>query len=110
MAIDLDHFHQFAVFRPSGDPQALPLQLRHVVVVDLIAVAMTLMHHRAVIGPRRQGLGVEAAGLLPQAHGAAEVLVGAALLDAAFPIRPFGDQANHRMGRVAFDLRRMGAA
>src|SRR5205085_11839131 len=102
------HLRQALARRARRDAVALRLELRHVNIVDLVAVAVALIHFRAVNG-RGEGAGLHGAALRAEAHGAAEVGLLRALLDAAGAVEPFGDQSHHGMRRVGIELGAVGA-
>src|SRR3954463_8275967 len=82
---------------------AFCLELRHVDVVDLVAVPVALVYLGAIDG-KSQGILIDGTLLRPQAHGAAELGLLGALLDAAGAVQPLDDQRHHRMRRVGVEL------
>ena len=98
-------FHDFAqVFarRARRDDQAGFFDARQVMVVRFIAVAMAL-GHRVAVDFGGQCARLDRAGLRAQAHGAAQIRVGVALLDLAVMVLPFVDQRHYRLlGGVVF--------
>src|ERR1051326_6606633 len=82
---------------------ALRLELRHVDVVHLVAVPVALVHVLSING-EGQGIGLDRALLRAQAHGAPELGLLGALLDAAGAVEPLGDERDHRVRRVGVEL------
>src|ERR1022692_5179864 len=100
MAAKLDHFAQVAgggALRPGPDDQAGGLEARQVMIVDLIAVPMSLGDRRRAINPMGERAGDDVARLRPEAHRAAEIGLVIATLDRAIAVLPFRDQRDHRM-------------
>ena len=67
------HFHQCMVFRPARNTQTGILQLFNVVIVDLVAVAMTLYHRFRTVEFTGTRTLRQQAGLPAQTHGATEI-------------------------------------
>ena len=101
---DFDHFDEFAVFGAARHPHAPLLESLHVVVVYFVTMAVPFVDHLLPVGLPGQGILREHTGLFAKAHGAAEVFVAGALFDLAFPVGPFGDQADHRVRRGDVDF------
>src|SRR5688572_15757816 len=105
----IGNFHdlrQDAVRRHAGEQQPLLFQLFLVVDVHLVAMAVPLGDRGLAIdvGDRAARLQDRLVGT--EAHGAAEVAAGGALLELV-AAHPFGHQADHRL-RAGTELRRAG--
>src|SRR5437773_150621 len=103
MAGELHYLGQVLARRARRDLVALRLELRHVDIVDLIAVAMALVHLGAVNGGGQRPR-LDRTLLRAQAHGAAELRFVGAPFDPAGAVEPLGDQRDHRMRRVGIEL------
>src|SRR5689334_14779113 len=73
-------------------------------IVDFIAVAMALDNTVGAVHRARDAAGLEQALLSAEAHGAAEIGSGIAVLDAAVALLPFGNQRDHRMRGVGLEF------
>src|SRR4051812_20053377 len=104
MARQLHHLGQVLARRARRHLVALRLELRQIDVVHLVAVAVALIDLRPV-DRRGGGARLHRAALRPQAHGAAEVGLVRAPLDAAGAVKPFGDERDDRVWRVGIELR-----
>src|SRR5574343_579796 len=109
MRRNLDHLDQQAVHRLRRDGHAGLLHRIAVGVVEFVAVAMAFGHHILAVELVRQRARLQAAFLQAQAHGAAQVGIGAAALDLARGGTPLGDQRDGRIGATAVDLGGVGA-
>src|SRR5687768_16708557 len=105
---ELGHLGQVLGVGLGGDLEPGRFEPRHVVVVGLVAVAMALGHRVLAVDPVRERALLHRAGLRAQAHGAAEVGVGVALLHLAVVVLPLGDQRDHRMRGLGIELGRVG--
>src|SRR5581483_10270736 len=85
------------------DLVALRLELRHVDVVHLVAVAVAFVD-LGTVDRESQRILLDRALLRAQAHGAAEVGFLVAPVDAAGAVHPLGDQRHHRVRRVRVEL------
>jgi hypothetical protein len=54
MVGQLDHLHEAVVGRDAAEHQPVPLQQGAVLVVHLVAVAVSLVNHRVAVHARRQ--------------------------------------------------------
>src|SRR6266705_2076981 len=68
----LDHLAQLALGE-AGNTQTLVLQSLHVLVVDLVAVAVAFVDHVRAVDLARQAPGLERCALSAQAHRPAEI-------------------------------------
>src|SRR2546422_3126691 len=68
MRRQLDHFAQLLALGEAGNAQALVLQSLHVLVVDLIAVAVAFVDHVRAVDLAREAPGLERCALSAQAH------------------------------------------
>ena len=98
MILQFDDLHQRAVGRQSAESHAVFFQAPPVVVVDLIAMAVTLDDDLGIVDPPRQGTVAGEAGVGAQPHGAAF------LGDAALRFH----DVNHRIGGIDIKLRTVG--
>src|SRR5437879_7359140 len=73
MRRQLDHFAQLLALGEAGNAQALVLQSLHVLVVDLIAVAVAFVDHVRAVDLAREGPGLERGALSAPAHRPAAV-------------------------------------
>src|SRR3989454_6949500 len=69
----LDHLAQLLALGEAGNAQALVLQSLHVLVIDLVAVAVALVDHVRAVDLARKAPGFEHRALSAQAHRPAEV-------------------------------------
>src|SRR6266478_248885 len=109
MRRQLDHFAQLLALGEAGNPQALVLQSLHVLVVDLIAVAVAFVDHVRAVDLAREAPGLERGALSAQAHRPAEIGLFVAALDAAVAVLPLGHERDHRVRRVAVEFRAVRA-
>ena len=110
MVGELDHLAKVAgdrALRARAHRQAGLLESRQVMVVDLVAMAMALGDRRRAVDAVRERARHDLAGLRAEAHRAAEVRAGRALLDAAVAVLPLGDQRDDRVRRVGIELGRV---
>src|SRR5258708_14312403 len=108
MAGQLHDLRQVLARRARRDLVALRLELRHVDVVRLVAVAMALVDARPIDGSGQRPR-LDRAALRSEAHGAAELRFFGATLDAAGAVEPLGDERHHRVWRLGTELRAVGA-
>ncbi len=108
MARELHHLGQVLGRGVRRDLVALGLELRHVDVVHLVAVAVALVHFRAIDG-KGQRILFNGTFLRAEAHRAAEVGLLGALLDPAGAVDPLRDQGHDRVRRVLVELGAVGA-
>ena len=106
--IELDHLGERLCIGARGDHHARRFEARHIVVVDFIAMTMTLTYRRALVDTVCECVGTQRARLRAQAHGAAQVGGGIALFDHAVVVLPFGDEGHHRMRRRGIEFGRVG--
>mmetsp|Transcript_41611 Transcript_41611/g.97732 ORF Transcript_41611/g.97732 Transcript_41611/m.97732 type:complete len:614 (-) Transcript_41611:2309-4150(-) len=107
LARQFDHLGQLLALGDGRNDEAGLLQAVQVVLVGLVAMAVALGDDGAVdVTSQRAVLDVGA--LRAQAHGAAEVGVGIALLDAAVGVLPFVDQRDDGVGRGGVEFGRVG--
>src|SRR5579875_127482 len=97
MVGELDDLGQLAVGRHAGEPHPGLLELRLVVDVDLVSVAVALADLGGAVDRGHARPGHEPRRIGAEAHGAAEIAVGLALLELV-ALHPFGHQADHRLG------------
>src|SRR3569833_3412898 len=99
MIVELDHFDEAAVLRTPGDGEAGPLQRLEIIVVEFVAMAVTL--DDAVLAIRLMGLGAhhQLTGLRTEAHRAAQVRILAAPLDATHNRQPNKEERKHQKQR-----------
>src|SRR6266581_3324109 len=109
MRRQLDHFAQLLALGEAGNAQALVLQSLHVLVVDLIAVAVAFVDHVRAVDLAREAPGLERCALSAQAHRPAEIGLFVAALDAAVAVLPLGHERDHRVRRVAVEFRAVRA-
>src|SRR6266849_10521969 len=100
MIRDFDDLDQLLLGPDPRDAQAVLLQFLEVVVVDLVAVPVTLVYDRLGVDAGRRATLGEDDGIEPESHGAA--LVGDAAL--------FGQEVDDRMRRGRIELRGVGPA
>ena len=100
-----DHLAQIGTRRAPGNHQALFFELGEQRVVHLVAMAMTFDDFRRAVDLAGQRAFGQLADLRAEAHGAAEIGILVALLDLARSILPLGDQADHRVRRIAARIR-----
>src|SRR6266853_934024 len=81
MRRQLDHLAQLLALGDAGNPQALVLQSLHVLIVDLVAVAVALVNHVRAVDLAREAPGFERGALSAQTHGPAEIGLLVAELD-----------------------------
>src|SRR3989442_1891455 len=105
----LDHLAQLLALGEAGNAQALVLQSLHVLVVDLVAVAVAFVDHVRAVDLARQAHGLERCALSAQAHRPAEIGLFVAALDAAVAVLPLGHERDHRGRRVAVAFRAVRA-
>src|SRR5258708_18438236 len=101
MRRQLDRLAQLLSLGEAGDAQALVLQSLHVLVIDLVAVAVALVDHVRAIDLARKAPGLERGALSAQAHRPAEIGLLVAALDPAVAVLPLGDERAHRVRRRA---------
>src|SRR3989449_8402849 len=101
MRRQLDHSAQVLGVGEAGNAQALVLQSLHVLVVDLIAVAVAFVDHVRAVDLAREAPGLERCALSAQAHRPAEIGLFVAALDAAVAILPLGHERSEerRVGK-----------
>src|SRR5712692_2914186 len=104
MRRQLDHFAQLLALSQAGNAQALVLQSLHVLVVDLVAVAVALVDHIRAVDLSREAPGLERGSLSAQAHRPAEIGLFVAALDPAVSVLPLGHQRDHGVRRVAVEF------
>src|SRR5437879_4614349 len=104
MRRQLDHLAQLLALGEAGNAQALVLQSLHVLVVDLVAVAMALVDHIRAVDLSREAPGLERRALSAQAHRPAEIGLFVATLDPAVAVLPLGHERDHRVRRVAIEF------
>src|SRR5712664_1182136 len=107
MRRQLDHLAQLLALGDAGNAQAFVLQSLHVLIVDLVAVAVALVNHVRAVDLAREAPGFERGALSAQAHRPAEIGLLVAALDPAVAILPFGHKRDHRVGCVAVELGRV---
>src|SRR5712671_2617224 len=105
----LDHLAQLLALGEAGNAQALVLQSLHVLVVDLVAVAVAFVDHVRAVDLARQAPGLERGALSAQAHRPAEIGLFVAALDPAVAVLPLGHEGDHRVRRVAVEFRAVRA-
>src|SRR6266699_1963711 len=109
MRRQLDHLAQLLALGEAGNAQALVLQSLHVLVVDLVAVAVAFVDHVRAVDLARQAHGLERDALSAQAHRPAEIGLFVAALDPAVAVLPLGHEGDHRVRRVTVEFRAVRA-
>src|SRR6267143_301160 len=109
MRRQLDHFAQLLALGEAGNAQALVLQSLHVLIVDLIAVAVAFVDHVRSVDLAREAPGLERGALSAQAHRPSEIGLFVAALDATVALLPLGHERDHRVRRVAVEFRAVRA-
>src|SRR5256885_10419304 len=92
MRRQLDHFAQLLPLGEAGNAQALVLQSLHILVVDLIAVAVAFVDHVRAVDLACEAPRLERGALSPQPHRPAEIGFFVAALDAAVAILPRSEE------------------
>ena len=95
---DLYHLYNVVIRRSAGEDHAPIQQVRAIIIVHLIAVAVALIDHRGAVQAIGLGLRIQGAGVLTQAHGAAHVRY----------ILLLRQNVDHRVGGGRVDLCRVG--
>ena len=108
MSRQFDDFHQ-AVGGQPGEHQPAVFKPLHIGVVEFIAVAVAFADDIAVENAVVSRALFEVDVLRAEPHRAAQVGVFVAQLDAPVVVHPFGDERNHRVGRIARELGAVGA-
>src|ERR1043165_7293066 len=72
MALELDHLDELAVGRRAGDAEAALLELRDVLGVDLVAVAVALLDEIGAVRGAGDRAFLQRARILAEAHRAAQ--------------------------------------
>src|SRR5918993_159785 len=93
MRRQLHDLGQLLAGRSRGNRVPAGFELRHIDVVDLVAVPMAFVHFGAV-NARRQCAALDRTLLRPEPHRAAEIGLRIAALDTAGAIGPFSNQRN----------------
>ena len=68
VVLQLDHFDQLAVRRQSAENETGTLELLAISIIELVAVAMPLVHDKRTIKMRRHRSHFQLAGLRPETH------------------------------------------
>ncbi len=103
-----DGFHQGFVARPAADLHARRLDHADVVVVDLVAVAMTLDDRVPTVDLPRARARHQTRLLGAEAHGASVIECLGTAFHLALAIGPLGDQTDHRVRRAAVEFGAVG--
>src|SRR3990170_3156559 len=104
-------FHHLAQLLGLGEPgnaQPFFLQPAKVLVVRLVAMPVALVDDVLAVDPACLAARLEGRSLCPKTHGAAQVGLLGAALDAAVAVLPLGDEGDDRMRRVGVELGRIG--
>src|SRR6185437_11341110 len=109
MVGELRHLGEVLGLRLRTDREPRRLEPRHVMVVHLIPVAVTLGDRFLAVDPPGERAPLHRAGLRAQAHGAAQVRLRVAPFHPPVVALPLGDERDHRMRRVGIELRGVGA-
>src|SRR5258705_631973 len=73
-------------------------------IVDLVAVTVTLHDVICAVNLAHFGAGLEHAFLCAEPHAAAQVRTRVAVLDSSIALLPFGDQRDHRVRRIGVEF------
>src|SRR5256885_3873631 len=109
MRRQLDHFAKLLPLGEAGNAQALVLQSLHVLVVDLVAVAVTFVDHVRAVDLACEAPRLERGALGPQPHRPAEIGFFVTALDSTVPVLPLGHEGDHRVRRVTGEFRAVRA-
>src|SRR5690606_17269249 len=88
----------------ASDFQTSLLQSLNIVVVDFVAMTVTLNNYFLAIAVVRSGARLQSALLGTQTHSAAQIGVFVALLDGTIGSHPLADQRDHRVCALRFEL------
>ena len=91
----LDCFRQQAIGRNAGKNKAFCFQLRAVLHVYFIAVAMAFLDMGCAVDGSNPAIGIQCGGLSAETHCATEIPLGGALLELVAP-HPFRHQTDER--------------
>src|SRR5712692_4834270 len=105
----LDHLAQLLALGDAGNAQALVLQSLHVLIVDLVAVAVALVDHVRAVDLARETPRFERGALSPEPHRSSEIGFFVAALDPAVAVLPLGHERDHGVRRVAVEFRAVRA-
>src|ERR1700737_5020735 len=73
-------------------------------VVDLVAMAVTLGNRRRAVDAVRERARDDLAGLRAEPHGSTQIGTRIAALDRSVAVLPLGDQRDHRMRRIGLEF------
>src|SRR5271169_735851 len=108
MRAQFDEFHQ-SIGGEARESEARRGHLVEIVIVEFIAVAVTLEYRLSAVQRARQGTWNQFRLLGAEPHAAAQVRFFIAHLLAALQILPLGDQGDNRVIRGPIELRTVGA-
>src|SRR5438105_24531 len=107
MARELDHLAQISgggALGPGANREPGRLEARQVMIVDFIAMPVSLGNGRRAIDPVRKRSGHHLAGLGAETHSSSEIGAMVPALDRAVAILPLGDQCHYRVRRRGIEL------